>query len=420
MRTDYHGIRSRYDNGVFGRSRLSNGIQVYLQEPQMVPDEEGLLMLFLPEVGSWLECPEEYGSLHFFEHVLSDLEKLHRLHERGGRYGASVGIMKSEFWVSAPKEDFKLALATLKSVFVDPPISGKTIEREIGVIGEEYRKIHSNSGRVQTMEMARRFFGEDHPFGHSPVGNKEVIDGMTPECLEDIFRRYYHAGNMCLVCGGAFAELDEPLVLDSLEKVFGSVERKEPVAFRAEIPSWQKGKRLVISHPLLQRDTLIVTYFDGQRLDDADVDALDFLAEALTDDRHAAYMMELRNRRGLAYEHGLCSSGEGKLGWRFDLAIPIIRSRFDDAYAIFLETLASLDEEYLLGRQAIRQLRRKSLFKHPMERCHALANAISGSGEQHSSHYWQTIEDDLTAKRVLDWRDTILSSQPAIIEVRSG
>lgn len=39
-------IRSRYDNALFVDRKLSNGVPVYLQHPQLNTDEEGILIAF--------------------------------------------------------------------------------------------------------------------------------------------------------------------------------------------------------------------------------------------------------------------------------------------------------------------------------------------------------------------------------------
>ncbi len=399
-------IRTRYDNDIFKKQKLSNGISVYLQQPQMVPDEEGIIIAFLPFVGSCLESPGEHGLAHFFEHILFDVRRLNRLNGMAGEWNGSTSGIYTEFNFRAPKDFFRETTMLLSDTLAHPPFSNRVVKREQKVIAAEFRRKNAEADCLVASAWSDSFFGSSHPLGHFPIGKLEVIESMTAEKLQSFYHSYYHAGNIRLLCGAAFMELGEERVLSTLEKYFGNFPVALPVDVKIVVPE-KHGERAVREDRRFGRDELRMLFYGNEKLDDSDYDVLDFLADSLCG-MHSPLVRELRIKRGWIYESSPCSFEDTSFGWNFQFQCASLRRRFPRIQELFWQALKGLDKSYLLVKQRIRQLSRKKAWAHPIGRCNQAISSLVMFGKKNSKHYWEGVEDAQTVDHVLSWRDRLL------------
>lgn len=418
MQTKYFGTRSRYDNGIFVVRKLSNGIQVHLQRPQLVPDDNGIVMAFLPNVGSCIEAPHEHGIAHFFEHIPFDERQLSGMHRAGGDWNGSTSILLTSFHITAPRESFAQSVRALKLLVAEPSFEEQVVLRERGVISREYAMKWADTEYDMAVRKCHAFFGKDHPLGHFPIGDLQVIEMMTAEMLEHFFVRHYHAGNIQLVCGGAFSELGEERVLNLLEQVFGTIRRGMPTSLEVRLPLQKRSEQVVLTDADFPREHLALHCLSGEQLTPVDIDALDFLA-GLMSGMHSPLLRELRTKRGWVYESGLCHMNASSFGWDFGLECWTKHEHFAQVRDIFWKVLKELSPKYIQEQQNLRQLERKSEFSHPVNLCKQVPNRIASiMGSNHSWHFWEGLEDELSLERVFKWRDRLLRMDPIVFELR--
>lgn len=419
MKTKYYGTRSRYDNGVFVTRELSNGIRVHLQQPQLVPDDTGIVIAFLPNVGSCVEAPHEHGTAHFFEHVPFDVKRLSGLHRVGGSWNGSTSTLSTEFRITAPKESFAQSTRALKLLVAEPSFGERIVKRERGVISREYAMKWADTEYGMAVRKGHAFFGKDHPLGHFPIGDLAVIETMTAEKLEQFFERHYHAGNIQLVCGGAFSELGEERVLALLEQTFGTIcsGTSQPLGIR--LPLQKRSEHIVLTDTNFPREQLSLHYLSDEQLVPVDFVALGFLA-GLMNGMHSPLLGELRTKRGWVYESGLCGMNASSFGWDFHLECWTKHEHFAQVRDIFWGALKGLSPKYIQEEQNLRQLERKSEFGHPVKLCKRVPDKITSVGRNHSWHFWEELEDELSLERVFMWRDILLRMDPIVVELRQA
>jgi len=417
MTTAYYGTRSRYDNGVFLSRTLSNGIEVFFQQPQLITNDEGIVIAFLPRVGSCIENPNEHGIAHFFEHIPFDVKRLGALHRGGGDWNGSTSILQTNFRVTAPKESFRQAVQAIKLLVAEPLFEERIVRRECGVISREYAMKLADKEYIMAAQKACTFFDENHPLGHYPIGDLSVIEAMSGWQLEQFFGRYYHAGNIKLVCGGAFSELGEERVLATLEKALGDIDSGDSAVLELSLPLQRASFSLAdASFP---REQLALHYLSDEQLTPAEYDALDFLA-ALLNGMHSPLLRELRTKRGWVYESGLCGVEWNHFGWEFHMDCWTKPQHFEKVQKIFRKVLEGLTPKYICQEQNLRQLERKTSFSNAVSVCRRVPNIITSVGCKYSRHAWEEIEDELSLERILAWRDRLLSMEPIVVELRQA
>ena len=269
MPTGYEGIRRKYDTAIFDRRQLSNGIPVWLQKSPIALDEGGKITAFLPGIGSQLDPTDQYGIAHFFEHIPfrgtvnkpSDELVMRPITLRGGRVHAAYTSLDVTAYsiVNLTQEYFDLAAETLLELVINPRIAEQDVLVERGAILNERKMVYGEPRKVRAEVFYNVPYGSAHPLGHFPIGDEAVIAGMTSERLKAFHEQHYHSGNIQLLCGCSFSEMED--VLERLECTFGSLPRTEPtvVAVDRYAFSREPGETEIVD-PRFGRDYMIFRY----------------------------------------------------------------------------------------------------------------------------------------------------------------
>lgn len=425
MKTGLEGLRRRYDTGIFERKELSNRIPVWIQQSPILTDDEGVLIAFLPGVGSKVDPLDARGTAHFLEHVpfsgttrypsRSLLEN--PIIERGGRINGSTGIHKTKYHISLPREEFELAAERLGELVLSPLFREDSIEKERGTISQEYRRTYSN-GNALAIKIVSQFLFGDHPFGRLPIGELDHIIHMRPETLKDFHKKWYRAERIEIICGGAFSELGQARILETLEKNFGAIPSEERSPLSIDFPIENSPRHGVVHEPACRRDSVSITYPIPIGLE-SEEDGLHFLASTLADDLDSPLMIELREKRGWVYESGLCRAETRYDLWGFSVNLPVSAEHTSKAIEIFRKVLKNLSSDRCFQYKKRFQSKRKLAFRNPIDACFDAVEAISDVGHTISYEDYERRFDELTLADVFKWRDMLLETTPFICEIRT-
>ncbi|GEM_PF-1521899 len=424
MDTPYFGTRSRYDNSIFEEHNLRNGISVYCQRPQLLTDDEGILIAFLPLIGSCVERQNEQGIVHFMEHVFMDSlngKSLAReLWNMAGQFSAYVTKTEMVLGITAPKSGFNRCAEALSRLLREPEIDTKSVKLTSDVIIREYERYFSSGGFHLSRAWDCELFGQGHPIGHPVIGKPEIIRDITAERLRDFYLRFCHTGNIRLICGGAFSELDIEKVQETLDDCFRDIRCGKPVNINITGPIRKPGENITIFDPNFARDSVIVSWFDDGGIEDHDDDAQWFLADSLAGDMFSPLIESLRVGRGLTYEVGLCEVIQNSHYWTFSLVVHTPRSHFDEVTETFYKVLKELDPKRLYERQCRRQMVRQCKYSDAVKTCRRLPDVFTIDEKLKTHHYWESIADELTVERVFRWRNYLLSHEPVTVKAITG
>jgi|GEM_PF-6195218 len=174
---------------------LPNGLVTHLvrlQDDRMVHAE--LLYPF----GSGVETPEEYGAMHFLEHVMTDNPfRFASTWERDAfnkRNGISTNASTSPSLVTAHANSLpKLALMASGDViegFSQAVITAKSVAKQQSIVLKE---LDDGVRDERDAFGINRLAGWLHPdpYYHPSIGIREVVENFSAENLQDIWRKTY-------------------------------------------------------------------------------------------------------------------------------------------------------------------------------------------------------------------------------------
>lgn len=423
MNTGLEGTRRKYDTGVFETHRLDNGVTIWLQKPPVLTDEEGIVIAFLPQVGSQQDPAEAHGLAHFLEHLPfrgtakkpSKEALVFPIEEAGGSVNAQTSRDFLRYIVEMPLDNFALAAETALELVARPLITDENLEKERGAIAQEYRNNHSGGRNLGSAYFYRSLFGE-HSLAHSPIGSPESIEKMTRENLEIFYRDHFHAGNVHVVCGGSFAERDD--VLEVIGQLFGELPLGTPITLRdSELLPFDKKGREAIVDPRCDVASLTIAYPLRPVLSDVKGDALEFLMQLLSTGMRSPLFLELREKTGLIYSLEWALQCYRDI-WVTGLNIPVRPQHFGVVEETWRRVLECLDADFVVKCQKTRQLSRRTRFSRPLSRCYGLVQNLSSHGRNFTNWEIETTEDAVTVEDVLGWRDYFLNAPPFIFEIR--
>jgi zinc protease len=424
MDTGLEGTRRRYDTSVFEKHTLDSGVTVWLQKPPVVTDYGGVLIAFLPQVGSQMDPANAHGTAHFFEHIpfrgtigkpTSEL-----LSSPVRSVGGDITAVTSRYWTryeaNLTRENFRLAVETLYEMVVRPSLNDEDVVLERGAILQEH-KLRFTNGQSWVQKLIVESFFAPHPMAHMPIGETEVIANMTAQNLREFHESHYHSGNLHLVCGESFTEGSDTLAV--ISDCFGKLPKRPASQFPGDFSLYfGKSGRVIIEEPRCRRDLLHFAYMMPPRDDDSD-HALGFLARFLSNGMHSPLMRELREKRSLIYESGICQITTSRRACTFTVAFPLDRENFDLAESIFKSVLQGLDKDQIRQYQLESQLHRRIEFRSPYSACLDVVDVITSWDRTYSETETDALNDAITVESVLAWRDYLLNVEPFVCEIRA-
>ncbi len=416
MNTGLEGRRRRHDTAVFNPVTLDNGIQVWVQKPSILTDAGGTLVVALKNVGSQLDPKGALGTAHIFEHIpfrgtkrRSSTQAIQEpIEERGGSLNAETEVISTKFMVDGlPAMDFDLGVETVSEMVVHPLMRKKDLEIERSVIGEEYKSSVNDPNNALWWAVKKALFG-DHPWGCRTIGDLNVIETITTQELRQFHKDYYHAGNLHIVVGGGFAERDD--ILEVAAKHFGALPFHEPTAIpNFPLPFGRNGLVSIVE-PRCTQENIVMVY----PLEDTwDYDLLDFFTDFLGGAITSPLVYELRVKRGLIYQDGICFRWNYPGFRSFGVILQTPVGNYQECQEAYLRVLRDLSVGSIKKYQKNRQYRRQTYFTHTGSACHSAAWEIAYLGQQPMS-CWEdeAHEDELTVEDVFKLRDHLLENEP--------
>ena len=211
---------------------LDNGLNYYLY-PNTEPHNRAELALVV-SAGSVLEGDDQLGLAHLLEHMLfngtesfpgqdliSFLESIGM--EFGPDINAYTGFDETVYTLTIPLDDEAIsdkALQILKEWAVKASLDPKEIDKERGVVVEEWRARTQNvSGRLQE-KILPALFGDSRYAKRIPIGDMDIVRNAPAENLSNFYKKWYRPDLMAVVAVGDF---DVASFENKIKTVFSSL-----------------------------------------------------------------------------------------------------------------------------------------------------------------------------------------------------
>lgn len=197
------------------RGTLPNGLTWLIQQ-NGYPDNRAELRLVV-DVGSALEDDDQRGLAHMLEHMAFNGTKHFQEGELvtwfesvgmsfGAHLNASTGFEDTVYKVGIPTDDpatVEKGLLVLRDWAGDMTLNGESIERERGVVLEEWRKGLGTGDRVFRAVAPSLFFGSRYA-ERLPIGTEDSLRSFAPEALRRFYADWYRPDRMAVIAVGDF------------------------------------------------------------------------------------------------------------------------------------------------------------------------------------------------------------------------
>jgi zinc protease len=285
---------------------LNNGLTVLIRQQQ---SSEAVSARVFVRAGSMFEGNHLQGGLsHYLEHVVaggttslfSEKEARERLRRIGGASNAYTSHDRTVFYIDTISAHWKEALKLLLSYVSGCQLVPAEVEREKGVIQQEF-KLGENNPHRQLWELYVQTAYQSHPVRNPVIGVESVFVRQDREALMQYYAERYQPQNMVLVVVGAVQPEELIQYVADETKDFQPksatppLEASEPAQLT---PRW-RAKEMPIA-----RLTQAILGFPSVALTHKDMYALDVLAMILGDGQTSRLYRRLKDQEQLVLSVG--------------------------------------------------------------------------------------------------------------------
>ncbi len=206
---------------MYRRTTLQNGLRVVSEK---LEGTKAVTVLILAGAGSRYETQEIRGISHFLEHMFfkgaerykNTKEVSEAIDSVGGEFNAFTGKEYAGYYVKVASENVEVAVDVLSDMLVHSKFAQEEIDKERGVILEEYNMYQDTPMYQIGWNFERLIFG-DQPLGWDQIGTKELINSVNHEDFVKYQKELYTTDNMVIALVG---NIEHAQAVDLVEKYF--------------------------------------------------------------------------------------------------------------------------------------------------------------------------------------------------------
>jgi predicted Zn-dependent peptidase len=279
---------------------LPNGLRVLVSE---MPEMRSVSLFVYVGIGSRIETKDDAGTSHFLEHMVfkgsakrpTAAEISQVIESKGGVVNASTNKEVTVFWSRLPARHYLVALDVIADLIRAPMLRPKDVESERNVIVEELRMYRDQpQDRVHTL--VEELLYPRHPLGWEVAGREEVVLGMTADRLREFMERCYAPSRIVVALAGPL-NADEAIA--AVDEALGGLASREVVKSK---PAPRAGKPHLKLLGKRAEQTNLCVGWRAVHTTHPDKYSLDMLNAVLGEGMSSRLFLELREKRGLAYD----------------------------------------------------------------------------------------------------------------------
>ncbi|MEX2374652.1 MAG: pitrilysin family protein [Dehalococcoidia bacterium] len=286
---------------MYERSVLPNGLRVLTST---MPHTRSVSVGIFVGAGSRYEDEANAGASHYLEHVLfKGTERRPQpemisgaIESVGGILNASTDREATIYYCKVARDHFRMALDVLTDMALHPLFAPEEIERERGVIIEELNMTYDQPDALADLLIDETLW-PGHPMGRDIGGTKESVSGITRQALMDYYARQYVPGNVVVSVAGNVSHEE---VVALVDEAMGAWAGGEPIGWRP-VDDVPQGVQVSLGKKKTDQAHLCLA-LHGVSNSHTDRYSVDMLNTILGEGMTSRLFMEVRERRGLAYE----------------------------------------------------------------------------------------------------------------------
>jgi predicted Zn-dependent peptidase len=279
------------------QTTLDNGLRILSEHMGHVRSVS--VGIWVPS-GSRREKGAERGIAHFLEHMVfkgtptRNAEMIAReMDSLGGYLDAYTSRELVSFSAKVLDEHLPRALDVLCDMVLHPKLDPEELEREKGVILEEF-KMEADNPEYIAHELFCGSFWRGHGVGQSIIGTKKTIQAYTPELVRDYHSRVYTPSNLVITAAG---NVDHDALVALLSRYFGSL----PAGKALKADRLPKPNAEIVLKQKRTQQAHVWMAFPGIAVADPRRYTAYMLSSLLGGGMSSRLFQNIRERQGLAY-----------------------------------------------------------------------------------------------------------------------
>ena len=276
---------------IIQRRVLANGLEVIVIENHGVPLATVELVV---RNGAFTQTADYAGLAHMYEHMFfksnDDYPRpeqfVSRASELGAIYNASTKEEVVNYYLTVPSDSLDGAMHFLESAFRAPLFRQDELNTEKQVVIGEYDRQESSPFFHLLQAMDRAMWGSEVA-RKNMIGDRDVVQGVTPEKMFEIQHRYYLPNNAALIVAG---NVDPDATFKLAHDVFGPMPKgDDPFAANPipPFPPFTKSVPVIVEQPINAVVVLVQWRGPSVRQDPEATYAADVFSDVLNEDGSA-------------------------------------------------------------------------------------------------------------------------------------
>ena len=325
---------------MYNKDVLDNGLRVITSS---MPHSRSVCLVILAGTGSCYESKEEAGISHFAEHLFfkgtqrrpTSMEITQDIEGVGGIINGGTDKEITIYWCKVASPHFSIALDVLSDLLLNSRLDSKDIEKERQVIIEEIN-MNLDMPQQRVNMLIDELLWPEQPLGREVTGYKETVSSLTRERLLDYVGRRYMPNNTVLSIAG---NIQHEEAMAQIEPRFDKWPAGELVTAYTTDDKQTKARLRIEPKDIEQAHLCLAVH--GFSRSHPQRFTLDLLNTVLGGGMSSRLFMEIRERRGLAYdihsytEHFLDSGS-------FGIYAGVDPAKTETALAAILEELSKI------------------------------------------------------------------------------
>lgn len=251
--------------------KLDNGLTYYIRKNKLPENRADFYIA--QKVGSIQETPEQRGLAHFLEHMcfngtthFPDNTLIEYLETIGVKFGANLNaytsIDETVYNISnvpVMREGvIDSCLLILHDWSNDLLLDPKEIDKERGVINEEWRTRMSGMQRLQEKALPQMFAGTKYA-DCLPIGNMDVVNNFKYQTLRDYYEKWYRPDLQGIVIVG---DVDVDAIENKIKKMFADIPAQPNAAERVYYPVTDNEEPIIVIEQDKEQPSIQVLLFN--------------------------------------------------------------------------------------------------------------------------------------------------------------
>lgn len=284
------------------KTTLSNKLRL-LVVPMKSTEAVSIFIQF--KAGSRYETKSNNGIAHFLEHMFfkggnrypTPRSVAEAIDGVGGVFNAFTSNETVGYYIKVAKENIELAFDVLSDMLLHSQFKQEDIDREKGVIVEEYNMYQDDPQSILYDEFTELMFGANHPLGRDILGNMSFIRSATKKDFINYRDELYTNSNMVVSVAGNTSLVEVKKLVNKYLLLTKSGKKNIAIPYKAEAKPKKKIK--VINKKTEQAHIIMgMPTFGAQHPDKYTADVLSVILGGGMSSRLFA---SIRERHGLAY-----------------------------------------------------------------------------------------------------------------------